>query len=70
MTQEQVTLVGFLYENWQFIFLYVFKYLADIKSLLNTLHTDNAVQEAEIKNCKQKYEELKIWIQRVEDKIK
>ena len=70
MNQEQQNLLSVLLEYWQVIFLYAFKYLADIKELLNTLHKDNAVQDNEIIHLKNEITEIKTWLKNVEDKIK
>lgn len=69
MNAEQQNMISALFEHWQVIFLYAFKYLADIKELLNTLHKDNAVQDTEIKHLKNEISDLKVWIKSVEDKI-
>jgi len=64
-----VEIVNFLMDNWEFIFLLVFKYLKDIDDKLDLLHTDNAVKQNEIQNLKNSVTELKGWIKRVEDKV-
>ena len=63
-------LVDVILKYGQFVFLYIFKYLADIKKLLNTLHTDNKLQDSEIKHLKSENIELKGWIRRVETEIR
>ena len=67
---EKITLFSFIAEYWQIVFIYVFKYLKDIKDSLALLHTDNAVKENKIENLEQDIIELKGWIKRVEDRIK
>lgn len=69
MESDPQRAINFLFEHWEVIFLYVFKYLADIKELLHTLHKDNAVQDTEIKHLKKEITDLKDWIKSVEDKI-
>lgn len=58
--------LNFLIENWEFIFLYVFKYLKDIDFKLDTLHIDNKEKEVKINHIEKDIDELKGWIQRVE----
>lgn len=62
-------IIAFFIEYWQFIFLYAFKYLRDIDKKLDTLHTDNQIKETKINHLEQEIKDLKVWIQRVEDKI-
>ena len=50
--------LNFLLDNWEFIFLLVFKFLRDIDSKLDLLHTDNAVKQNEIDNLKDKVDKL------------
>jgi len=67
---ENITLFSFVAEYWQVVFIYIFKYLKDIKLSLELLHTDNAVKENKILNLEEDIKELKGWIKRVEDRIK
>jgi len=69
MTPEHTTLIDIIMNYWQMVFLYAFKYLKDIDSKLDILHTDNKVNKNDIKHLEAEINGLKGWIQRVEGKI-
>jgi hypothetical protein len=53
-----VEVLNFLLENWEFIFLLVFKFLRDIDSKLDKLHIDNAVKHTSISNLEKRVDKL------------
>ena len=67
---ENSPIISFIAEYWQFIFLYVFKYLKDIDRKLDTLHTDNEVSKNTVKHMENEISEIKGWIKRLENDIK
>jgi hypothetical protein len=67
---ENSPIISFIAEYWQFIFLYVFKYLKDIDNKLDTLHIDNAVSKTTVQHVEDEIKELKGWIKRLETDMK
>ena len=50
--------LNFLIENWEFIFLLVFKFLRDIDNKLDKLHIDNAIKHTSISNLEKRVDKV------------